>query len=128
MVSGIAEISLGTSIGVLWSEYSVITTGCGPLHLSDGLERFCYQAVLVAAAIIVFQRIVTQKDTVTLVQEYYGTLEDFTLVQVRAAEWLSMLAVLGAFVAIGFQVYNGNQMDELSGIDVQLCRAKRDFS
>jgi len=127
LVAGIAEISLGTSFGVLWSEYAVLTTGCGPLHLSDGLERFCYQALIVAAGFVLFTRIVTQKDLVSLSQDVYGELQEFTLIQVRAAEWLSLLAVLGAFVALASQMYNGEQMDGLSGIDVQMCRAIRDL-
>jgi hypothetical protein len=51
--------------------------------LSDGLERCCYQAVLVAAAIIMFQRIAFAQDVVTLVQECYGTLQEFTVFQLR---------------------------------------------
>jgi hypothetical protein len=51
--------------------------------LSDGLERCCYQAVLVAAAIIMFQRITFAQDVVTLVHEYYGTLQEFTVFQLR---------------------------------------------
>lgn len=127
LVSGIAEISMGTSIGVLWSEYAVLTTGCGPLNLSDGLERVCYQAVIVAAGFVVFTRIVTGKNASELSQDFYGELQEFTLVQVRAAEWLLSLAVLGAFVALGSQMYNGNQMDGMSGIDVQMCRAIKDL-
>lgn len=128
LVSGIAEISVGTSIGVLWSEYAILVTGCGPLNLSDGLERFCYQAVICAAGLIIFTRIVTQKDLTALCQDFYGELQEFTLIQVRAAEWLSLLAVLGAFVALGSQMWSGQQMNGLTGIDVQMCRAIRDLS
>jgi hypothetical protein len=77
--------------------------------LSDGLERCCYQAVLVAAAIIMFQRIAFAQDVVTLVHEYYGTLQEFTVFQLRSAEWLCSMAVLGAFVAIAFQIYHGTK-------------------
>lgn len=127
LVAGIAEISMGTSIGVLWSEFAVLTTGCGPLQLSDALERFCYQAVLVAAGLALFFRIATGKDAVSLTQDVYGELQDFTLVQVRAAEWLLLLAVLGAFAALASQMMSGQQMDGMSGINVQMCRAIRDL-
>ena len=36
-----------------------------------------------AAAIIMFQRIAFAQDVVTLVQEYYGTLQEFTVFQLR---------------------------------------------
>lgn len=129
LVSGIAEISLGASIGVIWSEYAILTTGCGPIQFSDGLERFCYQAVIVVASFAVFTRIVTsgRSDAVSVSEDYFGYLEESTLWQVRAAEWLSLLSVVGAFVALGSQMYNGENMDGLSGIDVQMCRAVRDL-
>jgi hypothetical protein len=69
-----------------------------PPTLSDGPERCCYQAVVVAAAIIMFQRIAFAQDVVTLVQEYYGTLQEFTVFQLRSAEWLCLLAVLAGSI------------------------------
>ena len=131
LVSGVAEISIGFSIGVLWSEYAVITTACGPLNFSDTLERICYQGVIIAAGLSLFTRIVTLggQDLTTYVCEDYfgGTLAEATVLQVRAAEWLSILAVVGAFVSLGFQIANGEQMDGLSGINTELCRAVRDL-
>ena len=53
--------SLLSSVGTLWSEYSVITTGCGPFQLPDSLERGCYLGTLVVAGLSVFMRIVTGK-------------------------------------------------------------------
>jgi len=49
------------------------------------------------------------------------------LIQVRIAEYASVVAVLGAFVALGFQEMRGSNMDGLSGIDVSMCRAIRDL-
>mmetsp|Transcript_28964 Transcript_28964/g.44528 ORF Transcript_28964/g.44528 Transcript_28964/m.44528 type:complete len:224 (-) Transcript_28964:1224-1895(-) len=129
LVAGIAEISLGTSIGVLYSEFAVITTGCGPLQLSDGLERFCYQAVIVFAGMSVFARIAFQKNLLSWAQDTFGESieEPFTYYQVQWAEWLSLMSVFGAFVALGVQMYNGERLDGLSGIDVQMCRALREL-
>ena len=131
LVSGVAEISIGFSLGVLWSEYAVITTACGPLNFSDTLERICYQGVIIAAGLSLFTRIVTlgDQDLTTYVCDHYfgGTLAEATVLQVRAAEWLSILAVAGAFVSLGFQIANGEQMDGLSGINTELCRAVRDL-
>jgi len=131
LVSGVAEISIGFALGVLWSEYAVITTGCGPLNFSDILERICYQGVILSAGASLFTRIVTGgKDFTTFITEDYfgeGMLAEATLVQVRAAEWLSILAVVGAFAALAVQILNGEQMDGLSGIDVEMCRAVRDL-
>ena len=131
LVSGVAEISIGFALGVLWSEYAVITTGCGPLNFSDILERICYQGVILSAGASLFTRIVTSgKDLTTYINEDYfgeGMLAEATLIQVRAAEWLSVLAVVGAFASLAVQIVNGEQMDGLSGIDVEMCRAIRDL-
>lgn len=127
-VAGISEIGLGFSLGVLWSEYSVISTGCGPLRFSDALERLCYQGVIILAGAALFNRIVSNgKGLEESAVDLVGPLEEFTLVQVRAAEYMSVLAVLGAFVALAFQYGRGVNMDGLSGIDVDLCRALRDL-
>ena len=131
LVSGLAEISIGFSLGVLWSELAVITSGCGPLNFSDTLERICYQGVILTTGLSLFTRIVTtgeQNLTTYVCDEYFGgSLADATVVQVRAAEWLSILAVFGAFVSLGFQIAHGEQMDGLSGINTELCRAVRDL-
>lgn len=42
---------------------------------------------------------------------------------VNLVENLSLLAVGGAFVALAAQSMNGEQMDGLSGINVEMCRA-----
>lgn len=128
LVSGIAEISIGLALGVLWSEYAVVTTGCGPLNFSDTLERMCYQGVILSAGASLFTSIVSGgKDLTTFVcEEYYGgMLAEATVVQVRAAERLNIAAVIGAFVSLGVQIINGEQMDGLSGINVEMCRAVR---
>ena len=44
--SAAALLSIG---GTLWSEYTVIMTGCGPMLLPDVVERSCYLGVLVIA-------------------------------------------------------------------------------
>ena len=131
LVSGIAEISLGASLCVLWSEYSVITTGCGPLDLSDFLERVCYQVDIVSGGIFLFSRIGFSRDVTTILQEdkpFGYALQDLTLIQVKWAERLAYVSVLGAVIALTSQVENGSQMDGLSGINIELCRSTRDFS
>lgn len=123
LVSGLSELSIGFGMGTLWSEYNIIETGCGPLGLSDWLERSCYEGVLVTAGIAVFNRLAFGRDLATMSESIYGFLEDSTLWQVRTAEILSLLAVLGAFVAIASQLHSGQQMDGLSGIDQDMCAA-----
>jgi hypothetical protein len=127
LFSGLAEIGIGCSIGVLWSEYSVIMSGCGPLHFSDTLERICYQGVLALSSVALFNRIVTRKSLEAIVDELFGPLLNLTLVQVRIAEYASGLAVLGAILALAVQHQSGAKMDGLSGIDISLCRAIRDL-
>jgi hypothetical protein len=127
LVSGIAEISFAFSLGVLWSEYSIALTGCGPLNFSDTLERICYQGVIVASGVALFNRIVQGTSLDETTEELFGPLEDFTLWQVRIAEWSSVLSVLGAFVALAFQYSREINMDGLSGINVDMCRALREL-
>lgn len=129
LFSGIAEIGMGFSIGVLYSEYFIILTGCGPLNFSDTLERICYQGVIVYAGLALFNRIVTQNGLEDTINNMYGPLQPSTLWQVRVAEYLSTAAVLGAIVALQVQSSKGATMDGMSGIDINMCRAIRgDFS
>jgi hypothetical protein len=119
---------MGFSIGVLYSEYFIILTGCGPPNFTDTLERICYQGVIVYAGLALFNRIVTQFASGGLdnaVDNLFGPLQESTLWQVRVAEYLSAAAVLGAFVALQVQYSKGASMDGLSGIDVNMCRAIR---
>lgn len=123
LVSGIAEIGMGFSLGVLWSELSIIVTGCGPTQFSDFLERLCYQGVIVYAGVALFNRIVLRQDLSNTVGDYYGELMESTLIQVKIAEWSSAISVIGAFAALTVQIVKGNDMSGLSGIDVEMCRA-----
>ena len=127
LVAGIAEISMGFSVGVLYSEMSILSSGCGPMNFSDTLERICYEGVILFAGSSIFSRIAFQKDLVRLTEDYFPYLEPFTLAQVRFAEILSLLGVIGAFAALFLQIYNGEQLDGLSGINIEMCRALRDL-
>lgn len=127
LVAGIAEIGFAFSLGVLWSEYSVALTGCGPTNFSDTLERICYQGVIVFAGVALFNRIVKGTNLAVSSEEFFGPLEEFTLVQVRISEWASALAVVGAFLALAFQYSRGAHMDGMSGIDESMCRALSNF-
>lgn len=127
LVGGIAQISFGFCLGVFFSEYAIIQTGCGPSDLSDTLERICYQGVIVSAGIALFNRIVNRTDMAVTCENLFGPLDSFTLWQVRVVESMSALVVLGAFVSLAVQYGHGTVMDGLSGIDVSMCRAIRDL-
>jgi hypothetical protein len=118
------------SLGTLWSEYSVFTTGCGPRSLPDAIERECYLGVLTVAGLSVFIRIVTGDGFSSMTQQQLGygdgkKLNDETALirWMQLAESLSLLAVLGAFVVLGSITIHGEQMDGMSGINVDMCRA-----
>jgi len=49
--------------------------------------------------------------------------KDISLQLFRSVEYLSLIAVLGAFVSLGSQTFNGEQMDGMSGINVEMCKA-----
>lgn len=124
LISGLSEISLAFSIGVLWSEYFIASTGCGPPNFSDALERICYQGVIVSAGLALFHRIVTFGGSLEdSAEKIYGPLEESTLLQVKITEWSNALAIAGAFLSLGYQYGRGARMDGLSGIDVSMCRA-----
>ena len=125
LFAGIAEIGMGFSVGVLYSEYSILLTKCGPPDLSDFLERICYQGVIVYAGLALFLRIVTGNGLEATAENYYGPLLSSTRIQLNIAEILSFLAVLGAVVALVAQTKSGVSMDGLSGIDINFCRAVR---
>ena len=124
LLSGAADFGSVCSLAVLWSEYSVATTGCGPYELLDWMERLSYQGVIVVAGGgAVFSRIVTGNDLADAVILVSLSLDDVAKQKIRVAEWLSLVAVVGAFGALGVQYAVGAKMDGLTGIDVGMCRS-----
>ncbi|GMI27520.1 hypothetical protein TrRE_jg7878, partial [Triparma retinervis] len=118
LVAGVAEISIGFSVGTLWSEYAVAITGCGPIDFNDSLERLCYLGVLASASSVVFTKIVTNSSLSSfLTSKFYPDLLPSTVVQMRVAEWLSLFAVASAFVVLTQQHLLGTHLSGLSGID-----------
>ncbi|KAL7486902.1 hypothetical protein ACHAW6_012507 [Cyclotella cf. meneghiniana] len=132
VISAACMVSIASSLVTLWSEYSIITTGCGPPQLSDLVERGCYLGTLVIAGLSVFTRIVTGLDVATTMKDYVNDglkknsrdgIDHFNFLQIQLAESMSLSVVFGAFLALGIQQYNGEKMDGLSGINVDMCRA-----
>ena len=116
--------SMLSSLITLWSEYSVLMTGCGPLSLPDWLERSSYLGVLVVAELSVFVRIVSGGQSLSSIYEDNMNRSSEKYNQyVSLVENVSLLVVVGAFVALGMQSIKGEQMDGLSGINVDMCRA-----
>ena len=68
LTSAIGGLIIVASSITLWSEWTVFQTGCGPLTLSDVLERTCYQVVLVTFSALWFARIAFQQD---LMKSFY---------------------------------------------------------
>jgi hypothetical protein len=103
---------------------SVIRTGCGPQLLPDIVERSCYLGVLVIAGLSVFLRIVTGSGVADAIITNTEDDKDDTSLQIfRSVEYLSLIVVFGAFVSLGSQTINGEQMDGMSGINVEMCKA-----
>ena len=134
--SGVAEIGIAFALGVVYSEYWIIRTGCGPPNFNDTLERICYQGVLIYAGLALFHRIVSStggtssngwrsRSVRETMEKEFGPLLSTTLWQMEIAEYSSALAVLGAVVALVFQYQNHEYMDGFSGIDINMCRAIR---
>ena len=134
--SGVAEIGIAFALGVVYSEYWIIRTGCGPPNFNDTLERICYQGVLIYAGLALFHRIVSStrgtssngwrsRSVRETMENEFGPLLSTTLWQMEIAEYSSALAVLGAVVALVCQYNTSQRMDGLSGIDINMCRAIR---
>ncbi len=121
LTSAMLSASAFASLCTIWSEYSVLTTGCGPMQLSDTLERGCYLGVLFVAGLSVFVRIVSGGKSLSDV--YKNNIDNNFNPYVMLVESLSLVAVLGAFIALTMQSIKGEQMDGLSGINVDMCRA-----
>lgn len=112
------------SICTMWSEYSVVTSGCGPRSLPDALERGSYLSVLVVAGLSVFVRIVSGGQTLSEIYQNNTSKSGMNYnLYFNLVENLSLLAIVGAFAALAAQSINGEQMDGLSGINVDMCRA-----
>jgi hypothetical protein len=131
LVAGTSCLTLLSSSVVIWSEASVILSGCGPLQLSDTIERACYLMVLSVASICWFCRLAFQRSVDGIILEQQtadAAIQPEILTQlIRIAEAFCYIAVLGAVLALLVQVLNGAQMDGLSGIDVQLCQTRLSF-
>lgn len=108
--------------GVLWSEFAVIRTGCGPTNLSDDTERAFYVVVLVVASLSVFSRIVAGRSLEQLARLSWEDKEGLFF-PIRVAEGITTVAVLGVFAALGSQIVHGERMDGMSGINVDMCKA-----
>ena len=116
--------SMFSSMITLWSEYSVLMTGCGPLSLPDWLERSSYLGVLVVAGLSVFVRIVSGGQSLSIIyKDNMGSSSEKYNQYVSLVENLSLVVVVGAFAALGMQSIKGEQMDGLSGINIDMCRA-----
>jgi hypothetical protein len=113
-----AVLSYASPSIVLWSETAVILSGCGPVELSDAFERTSYWLVLIVAGCCWFCRIAFSQSMGTVLD-----LDPSTTKLVQVAEMISYISVLGAVLALLSQAIQGTQMDGLSGIDIEYCRA-----
>ena len=123
LIYSLSVAALLASIGTIYSEVSVIQTGCGPKLLPDIVERSCYLGVIVISGLSVFLRIVTGSGVAdAIINKTQDDKNDTSLQLFRLVEYLSLLAVLGAFISLGSQTIRGEQMDGLSGINVEMCK------
>ena len=121
-LAGAGAVGIVSSLGVLWSEFAVATTGCGPAELPDPLERASYLVVLVFAGAGVFSRTAFACSATAWV-ERATTATSASLAWIRAAEMLALAAVAGALVALEAQVLSGQNIwrGGLAGIDPLYC-------
>ena len=117
-------LSTFASVCTIWSEYSVLISNCGPRSLPDALERGSYLSVLAVAGLSVLVRIVSGGQSLSEIYTENTSKSGMNYdLYVSLVEKLSLLAVVGAFVALAAQSMNGEQMDGLSGVNIDMCRA-----
>lgn len=116
-----AVTSFASSSIALWSEASVILTGCGPLVTNDVVERASYWIVLLVAGSCWFCRLAFGQSLSTILN--LDSEKPLLLV----AEILAYVAVLGSIVALSSQTVQGAQMDGLSGINIEYCQSRQSF-
>ena len=85
--------------------------------------RSCYLGVLVIAGLSVFLRIVTGSGVADAIIINTKDNKDISLQLFRSVEYLSLLAVFGAFISLGSQTIHGEKLDGMSGINVEMCKA-----
>lgn len=127
---GVVLLSTLSSLGVFWSEIAVFQTGCGPMLLPDWLERSAYLGVLVVSGLSLFWRIVTFGEGGLAYVLLDNTANGNPTVRrtfLQGVEVLVFLAVSGAVLVLMNQTLNGQTMDGLSGIDLDMCAARRAF-
>ncbi|EJK56779.1 hypothetical protein THAOC_23264 [Thalassiosira oceanica] len=127
-VLGITSLSILAAVGTLWSEVAILITRCGPRFLPDEIERGCYLGVIVVSGLSLFLRIVTGHGLATfIINNSVGDdaeeISRLSLQQLKICEQLSNAAVVFAFVALGAQLFRQEQIDGMSGINVEMCRA-----
>jgi hypothetical protein len=124
---GVVLLSIFSSLGVFWSEMAIFQTGCGPLSMPDWLERSAYLGVLVVSGLSLFWRIVTFGDEglASILSSSTNSTTRRTFLQ--GVEALTFLAVSGAIIVLANQALNGETMDGLSGIDLQMCATRQAF-
>ncbi len=92
--------------------------------MPDAIERNAYLSVLVVAGSSVFVRIVSGGKSLSQIYADNMSKSDMNYsLYVNFVENLSLLAVVGAFVALAAQSLNGERMDGLSGVNIDMCRA-----
>jgi len=131
---GLSVVSLVTSTCTLWSEATIFKTGCGPIYMSDFVERVSYQAVLMVSGLAWFIRIVFRQGLGDFATEQgflpshdKKTKHKWSRKVLGMAETTAYLAALLAVVVLVNQMQNNVEMDGLSGIDIAACKARRDF-
>ena len=130
VVSKISGGGIVASMGTIWSEWAVATTGCGPTTLSNIVERGCYYGAFAIAALSVFTRIAFNLSIMELLDSLLENTDllPLTTLQVKAAETLSLAAVCLAIVVLIVEINMGTNIwsSGLSGIDQFACRAAFD--
>lgn len=114
---------------VLWSEGSILFTSCGPVQLTDAVERFSYLLVITSSSIFWFARIVTGgrglAETALTGNNNNNNNRDlmFLVPWIQWTERINYVAVAGAFLALAAQYERQTNMTGLTGINQDYCRA-----
>lgn len=127
---GVSIIGIFTSLVLLWSEYSIVTTRCGPSLLPDVVERSSYISIFILASGSNLSRIIFGSSLNNLLfgEDIYCERNSSIVLQKKVfgiMEAMVITSVFLTFAVLAYQCLNGDAFSPsagMSGINVQWCK------
>ena len=127
---GVSIIGIFTSLVLLWSEYSIVTTRCGPPLLPDAVEKSSYISIFILASGSNLSRIIFGSSLNNLLfgEDIYCERNSSIVLQKKVfgiMEAMVITSVFLTFAVLAYQCLNGDAFSPssgMTGINVQWCK------